>query len=111
MLVESVPYKQMTYDEIVDAFIVLGLEIDKCEESTCFSDVENLADLIEAGYFHFMDWHAGQWSQEYQALSILGRIFQPGHNQTEPCDEQGLHFYRQLGLLAEASAKRKNDAR
>ena len=96
-------------DEIVDKFIALASEIDKCEESTCFSDVDSLADLIEGAYFHFMDWHAGQWSQEYQALCIIGRIFKPGHNQNEPCDEHGKLFYSELSKLAEASAKGKNN--
>lgn len=109
MLVESVPYKQLTYDQIVETFINLALEIDKSTSGHCFSDVESLADLIEAGYFHFMDWHAGQWSQEYQALCIIGRIFQPGHNQNEPCDELGQLFYSELSKLAEASAKGKNN--
>lgn len=37
-----------------------------------------LADLITGAYWHYADWHKGQWSPEYAALSALGTVFSPG---------------------------------
>jgi len=38
----------------------------------------SLPDLISAAYWHFADWHGGQWSSGYKALSSLGQVFSPG---------------------------------
>ncbi len=37
-----------------------------------------LGDLIVAAYWTLSEWHAGQSSVEYQALSALGQIYNPG---------------------------------
>ncbi len=37
-----------------------------------------LGDLIVAAYWTLSEWHAGQSSVEYQALSTMGQIYSPG---------------------------------
>lgn len=36
------------------------------------------SDFIVGAYWALAEWHGGQWSPEYRALSILGRLFSPG---------------------------------
>jgi len=38
----------------------------------------DLGSLIVGAYWALTEWHAGQSSPEYRALSILGEIFSPG---------------------------------
>ena len=42
-----------------------------------------LPDLIIGAYWHFTEWHGGQWSDGYAALSALGQVFQPGMTSIE----------------------------
>lgn len=37
----------------------------------------DLASFIVGAYWSLTEWHAGQYSVEYQALSVLGDIFNP----------------------------------
>ena len=37
-----------------------------------------LPNLIGGLYWSFSEWHGGQFSPEYRALSALGRIYDPG---------------------------------
>lgn len=43
-----------------------------------------LDDLIVGAYWHYTEWHGGQWSEEYAALSALGQVFNPGMTSCEP---------------------------
>jgi len=37
-----------------------------------------LDSIIVGAYWHFTEWHSGQWSDGYRVLSALGGIFTPG---------------------------------
>lgn len=43
-----------------------------------------LSDLIVGAYWHFAEWHGGQWSPGYAALCALGDVFSPGMSGPEP---------------------------
>ena len=77
---------RLDYDRVTDAVIKLanavhdfpmsddGYEIwDIGEFGAC-----NLADFIAGAYWHYTEWHSGQWSKGYAALSALGQVFSPG---------------------------------
>jgi hypothetical protein len=38
----------------------------------------SLDSLIVGAYWFCSDYHGGQWSPEYRALSALGKVFKPG---------------------------------
>lgn len=42
-----------------------------------------LSDFIIGAYWHFTDWHSGQASTGYQALSALGSLFTPNMSTLE----------------------------
>ena len=79
----------LDYDRITDAIIKLANAVDEYDDDTesiwyigeygaCC-----LSDLIVGAYWHFADWHGGQWSKGYAALSALGQVFQPGMTSIE----------------------------
>ena len=55
-----------------------------------------LADYIVGAYWHFSEWHGGQWTDSYRALCALGRIFDPGMTYPEIDNEA----YQALNALA-----------
>lgn len=60
----------------------------------------DLAELIIGAYWHYTEWHGGQSSLEYRALSSLGQIFKPG-NTIAPEDGGALYAYESLADLAQ----------
>jgi len=92
----------LDYDRITDALITLSntlmtTETDESvwgigEGSECCLD-----DLIIGAYWHYTEWHAGQYSKSYAALCALGRVFSPGMG--TPDDEN--ITYQMLNDLAE----------
>lgn len=42
------------------------------------SDYADIGSLIVGAYWHYAEWHNGQWSPEYRALCALGNVFSPG---------------------------------
>ncbi len=42
-----------------------------------------LTDMLPGAYWHFAEWHNGQWSDEYAALSALGMVYKPGMEEGE----------------------------
>ena len=46
-----------------------------------------LDDFIVGAYWHFAEWHGGQWSKGYEALSALGQVFRPGMSGSESDNE------------------------
>src|SRR5210317_812510 len=76
---------KLDYDRVTDAIISLadmvhsyplsddGHELwDIGEFGSC-----SLSDFIVGAYWHYSDWHSGQWSKGYEALCALGRVFSP----------------------------------
>ena len=70
------------YERITDAIISLAHAVHGTDDDDIWYIGEmgsfTLGDLIEGAYWHYTDWHKGQWSKEYAALSALGQIFSPG---------------------------------
>lgn len=62
-----------------------------------------LDDLIIGAYWHYTEWHSGQNSSEYTALSCLGAIYSPGY-ETGPDSSGAIAVYEQLQQLAEKVA-------
>lgn len=92
---------KLDYDRLTDALIVLANEINKTDtdESIWYlGECGNctLGDLIPGAYWHFTEWHGGQWSKGYAALSALGQIFDPGMS----CGEDDNEAYQALETMA-----------
>ena len=72
----------MDLDRICDCFIKLGnMILDTENEDMWYIELGyscGLSDLITGAYWFFTDYHRGQYSLEYSALSVLGQIFNPG---------------------------------
>lgn len=96
----------LDYDRITDALIKLAdtLATTETDESvwyigecrTCCLD-----DLIIGAYWHYTEWHAGQYSKSYRALCALGQIFSPGMSYPEDENEA----YLVLNAMAENQSK------
>jgi hypothetical protein len=71
------------YARCVDAINLLARMIHSYDESTDElwsigeSGYASLPDLITGSYWFFSDYHGGQNSPEYSALSMLGKVFKP----------------------------------
>ena len=74
----------LTYDELADKFIELAKAIrdypDDTEEIWYIgSDSEcSLDNLFIGAFWHYYEWHGGQYSQSYAAYCALGEVFKPG---------------------------------
>jgi len=74
----------MDYDRVTDAVINLANAVDTYDGD--YDDIWYigeggeccLSDFIEGAYWHYTEWHGGQWSKGYAALSALGQVFNPG---------------------------------
>ena len=95
---------KLDYDRVTDAIIKLadmvhrfplsvdGYELwDIGEHRSCC-----LADLIVGAYWHYTEWHGGQSSQGYHALSALDRVFTPNMSMCEDDNEA----YQALNQMA-----------
>ncbi|MBT60404.1 MAG: hypothetical protein CMA63_02480 [Euryarchaeota archaeon] len=58
-----------------------------------------LAELVVGAFWHFTEWHGGQHSLEYRALSSLSLIFNPGMA-TGPEEGGELYAFESLADLA-----------
>ena len=81
----------LDYDRVTDAIIVLANSVhdfpmsDDGYEVWDIGEFGNccLSDFIVGAYWHYTEWHAGQWSNGYAALSALGQVFSPGMSSAE----------------------------
>ena len=78
----------LSYDRIQDAFISLCDVLnntDTDENVWCIGEYEicSLADMIVGAYWHFVECHTGQYSKSYQALSMLGEIYNPNRESVD----------------------------
>jgi len=95
------------YSRVTDTIIKLVNMVAETEtnEST-LTDIGEfneacLADLIIGAFWHYTEWHGGQSSKGYVALSSLGGIYWP-NMATGPETETGEHSaYTMLNELAE----------
>lgn len=94
---------KLNYDRITAAIICLARLVDDFngdgDDIWCIGEFSpcGLSDLIIGAYWHYAEWHRGQFSQEYIALSILGQCFTPGMS----CVETDNYAYQELEILAD----------
>jgi len=74
---------KLEYPRITDAIIKLAIELQETETDEFIWYIGEggdccLMDLIVGAYWHYSQWHNGQDSKEYVALSQLGLIYSPG---------------------------------
>lgn len=80
----------LDYDRITDAVIKLSNAVHDYDDDTdnlwaIGEDGEcGLPDLLVGAYWHYTEWHGGQWSKGYEALSAIGQVFDPGMTSPEP---------------------------
>jgi hypothetical protein len=95
----------MDYGRITDTIIALANAVDDYDGD----DSENLwyigefetcslDDLIVGAYWHYTEWHGGQWSKGYAALCALGQVFSPNMSMPE---EDNLAYQLLNDLAAE----------
>ena len=100
----------LNYDRITDAIISLARAIDNYDSDQYDDESDKLwaigeygacglADLIVGAYWHYSEWHAGQWSKGYAALSALGRIFTPNMSSLDS-DSPEFEAYQALESMA-----------
>jgi hypothetical protein len=55
-------------------------------------------DIVEAHYWHAVDYHGGQWSDLYAKQCRISRYYKPGlmHQGYESLTENGQDIYNQL---------------
>jgi len=84
---------KLDYDRLTLAITQLAIAINEFDDDNddMWSIGEygscDLASFIVGAYWHFTEWHSGQWSKGYEALSALGRIFSPNMSMPEPDNE------------------------
>ena len=83
---------RLSYERVTDCIIRLADMVAEKETPEFFLQETGefnefaLDSLLIGAYWHFTEWHAGQSSKGYAALSSLGRIYSPG---METGPEQG----------------------
>ena len=96
---------QLDYGRITDGIIELANSVHNYDGdnddlwSIGEMGICDLSDFIIGAYWHYTEWHAGQWSKGYEALSALGQVFSPGMSDPEPDNEA----YASLNDMAEIS--------
>lgn len=99
----------LSYDEITERFIALGTAIHDYEGESenlwCIGEYTeaSLDDLITGAYWHYTEWHAGQWSDSYRALCSLGTVYTPGYSSLESESESVKYIYNELNKMAETN--------
>ena len=86
-------HSSMNYDRVTDAIIKLSVAVHDYQGDT--DDIWYigeyteccLSELIVGAFWHYVEWHAGQNSKGYNALSVLGEVFNPGATYPETDNE------------------------
>jgi hypothetical protein len=68
------------------------------------SSYVSLDSLLVAAYWHLSQWHSGQWSDEYRALSAIGEIFSPGMSSEPSRGDSEYDCYKALDAMARREA-------
>ena len=97
----------LKYSRVTDTIIKLVNMVAETEtDEFTLTDIGEfneacLSDLIIGAFWHYTEWHGGQSSKGYAALSSLGGIYWP-NMETGPETETGEHSaYTMLNELAE----------
>ena len=98
---------KLSYSRITDAIIKLANVIRETETDEFVWYIgeyshATLMDIVVGAYWHYSQYHNGQDSKEYVALSTLGTIYSPGM-ECEPEEESSEYdFYKMLNDLGDA---------
>ena len=94
------------YLECTEAIITLANQIvdfaGESEELWYFGEGGEftLSDLIVGASWHFSQWHGGQHTKSYEALSALSAIFSAGHSSEPTEDDPEFWPFHILGMNA-----------
>ena len=96
----------LDYDRVTDAIIGLAntLADTETDENVWYIGEFGaccLGDLIVGAYWHYTEWHSGQWSKGYEALSALGRVFSPGMTAGPEPESSEFSAYQALEAMAQ----------
>ena len=95
------------YHKTTCGMILLADQLSEHESISTWLDIGEfgeftLADLVVGGFWFYTDYHGGQASPEYRALSSLGGVYSPG--MTHGPDTEGeLAAYQMLEDLSKSS--------
>ena len=110
------PMPKWDYNRLMQAIDLLARLVHDCLEDPTTGDnsklwaigefdAASLDSLIVGAYWHFSQWHEGQFSDSYRALCALGNVFNPGPVSTGPKpDSSERDVYVELNNIA----KRRN---
>jgi len=97
-------FTERDYERTTRLIILLAAQLTEHETADVWwigeDDEFDLASLVVGAYWHYTEWHGGQRSLEYRALSALGQIFSPGMT-TGPEEGGELYAYGMLADLAQ----------
>ena len=97
---------QLDYDRITDAIIKLSNAVHSFEGDTeeiwYIGEHGNccLSDLIVGAYWHYTEYHGGQYSKGYAALCALGQVFNPNMSGAPDPDCSEYIAYESLNDMA-----------
>ena len=100
----------LDYDRLTAAITTLATlvhefdgDTDESESMWYIGEYGNccLSDLIVGAFWHYTEWHGGQWSTGYAALSALGQVFSPGMTCGPEPDSCEYDVYVQMNDMAE----------
>lgn len=95
-----------TYQELTAKFIELCDIINKEDNDSEWYHIgehseSELGALVAGAMWHYTEWHSGQFSDSYAALSACSGIYDPGMTcAPDDSDEYGYDAYTQLAALA-----------
>jgi len=83
----TLDYSRITDSIIKFADLVANYNGDSEDIWYLETNYSGASELIVGAYWHYTEWHGGQCSKEYLALSALGQIFDPGMSFPEDDNE------------------------
>lgn len=82
---------RLSYERVTDCIIKLANLVAEKETPEFFLQETGefnefaLDSLLIGAYWHYTEWHSGQWSKGYRALCAIGGVYSPGmESGTEP---------------------------
>ncbi len=94
------------YHEITRKIITLAERVHAFEDESLDlwsigeGGESSLDNFIVGAYWHFTEWHSGQSSSGYEALSRLGEVYQPNMESAPTEEDSGYSAYDQLNTIA-----------
>jgi hypothetical protein len=97
---------KLPYSKLVSLFRILANKIHEYNEDSeqlryiGEFDYATLDSLIVGAYWHFAQWHGGQWSDKYVTLCAIGQVFDPGRTSSPTRGASEYDVYHTLGKMA-----------